>query len=31
MREALRAFGLGALAGLGWGVVARGFMRLLAD
>ena len=31
MREALRAFGVGALAGLAWGVVARGFMRLLAE
>jgi hypothetical protein len=27
----LRAFGVGALAGLLWGVVARGFMRLLAE
>ena len=26
-----RAFGVGAVAGLVWGVVARGFMRLLAE
>ncbi|HYN66605.1 MAG TPA: hypothetical protein VES93_06925 [Ornithinibacter sp.] len=31
MLRVLRAFGIGALAGLAWGVVARGFMRLLAE
>ena len=31
MLRLLRAFGIGALAGLAWGVVARGFMRLLAE
>ena len=31
MLHLLRAFGVGALAGLAWGVVARGFMRLLAE
>jgi hypothetical protein len=30
-RVLLPAFGVGALAGLAWGVVARGFMRLLAE
>jgi hypothetical protein len=29
-RRVLAAFGVGALAGLVWGLVARGFMRLLA-
>jgi hypothetical protein len=29
--RALRAFGVGLLAGLAWGLVARGFMRLLAE